>query len=159
MKDRFEIIRELKKYFEIRELVGPETYKRHENRSWKFFSTDILLALLIIRENLNLPITINTWHRGGRFTQRGLRSNIQNMFRQLTKSGKLYLSGHVLGEAFDFDVQGLDAMYVRLWIERHEHLFPMHIRLEDFKNGQPISWVHLDTIQEEQNPKVYRFNV
>jgi hypothetical protein len=157
--DRFEVIKELKKYFLIQELVGPHTYKRHGERAWKFFSTDSLRMLLIIRVCIGRSITVNTWHKGGVFSQRGLRSNVQNIFRQITKSLKLYLSGHVLGEAFDFDVSGMTAVEVRSWIIVNQHLFPIKIRLENLKNGKPISWVHADTIQEEHNPKIYQFNV
>lgn len=156
---RDEVIRDLKQYFDISELVGPETHRVHGERAWKFFSTDALEALLITRVNIGRKITINNWAWGGKFTQRGLRSNLQNIFRQLTKTLKLYLSGHVLGEAFDFDVDGMTAEEVRDWIKGNEHLYPMRIRLEHKKNGKPITWVHLDTIQELHNPKVYFFNV
>lgn len=153
------VIRDLKEYFDISELVGPETHKRHGERAWKFFSTDALQALLITRVNIDRKITVNTWAWGGRFSQRGLRTNVQNILRQLTKSLKLYLSGHVLGEAFDFDVEGMTAVEVRQWIYDNRHLYPMRIRLERNKNGSPITWVHLDTIQELHNPPVYFFDV
>tara|TARA_R110002012_G_scaffold321558_1_gene549837 strand:+ start:256 stop:732 length:477 start_codon:yes stop_codon:yes gene_type:complete len=157
--EREQIIIKLKNYFFIHELVGKTTYKIHGERAWKFFSTDSLHALLITREGIARPMTINTWMRGGKFSQRGLRSNVQDIFRQMFKSQKLYLSGHVLGEAFDFDVKGMSAESVRGWIIDHDYKYPMKIRLEHKKNGKPINWVHLDTIQEIHNPKVYLFNV
>lgn len=157
--NRDNIIKRLKNYFEIYELVGKATYKIHGERAWKFFSTDALHALLITREGIGRPMTVNTWRNGGRFSQRGLRTNLQNIFRQFFRSGKLYLSGHVLGEAFDFDVKGMSAESVRGWIIDHAYKYPMKIRLENLKNGRPINWVHLDTIQEVRNPKVYLFNV
>ena len=156
---RDEIINRLQEYFKIHELVGPYTYKQHGNRAWRFFSTDALHALLITREGIKRPMIVNNYKWGGKFSQRGLRSNLQNIFRQMFKSFKLYLSGHVLGEAFDFDVQGMSASEVRQWILSNSHLYPMKIRLEYKKNGKEINWVHLDTIHEEHNPKVYLFNV
>lgn len=156
---RQDIIFELQKYFKIYELVGKTTYKIHKDRSWKFFSTEALWMLLIIRKNINKPMTINTWFWGGKFSQRGLRSNVQNIFRQMFMSLKLYLSGHVLGEAFDFDVKGMTAPEVRVWIKENQHLFPFKIRLERNKNGKPINWVHADTIQENHNPLIYEFDV
>lgn len=159
MSNREEIEQELKKYFLTQELVGKYTYKKHGNRSWKFFSTEALNMLLIIREGLNKPITVNNWHKKGRFSQRGLRSNMQNIFRQMFWSRKLYLSGHVLGEAFDFDVKGMSANDVRKWILDNDNLFPFKIRLESKKRGKFINWVHIDCIQEVKNPKVYLFNV
>lgn len=156
---RDDVISRLKNYFVIQELVGPETYKKHKDRAWKFFSTDILECLLITREGLGKPITINTWHKGGKFKQRGLRSNIQQIVRRYTKLLKLYLSGHPLGEAFDFDVEGMSPVQVRMWIVKNQHLYPCRIRLERRKKGKPITWVHMDTIQELHNPKVYFFDV
>ena len=156
---RDRIIAELMGYFRVYELVGPRTYRKHGERAWKFFSTDALEALLITRKGIDKPFTVNTWKWGGRFTQRGLRSNIQNLARQMTKSFKLYLSAHPLGEGFDFDVEGMSAVEVRKWIVQNQHLYPTRIRLERNKNGKPISWTHLDTIQELHNPKVYLFDV
>lgn len=156
---RQEIIFELKNYFKIYELVGKWTYKIHKDRAWKFFSTEALHMLLIIRKNIDKPMTINNWFWGGKFSQRGLRTNLQNIFRQMFLSSKLYLSGHVLGEAFDFDVKGMTAPEVREWIKSNSDLFPFKIRLERLKNGKQINWVHVDTIQELQNPKVYEFDV
>lgn len=156
---RDKTIKELKKYFQIYELVGPKTYNVHGERAWKFFSTDALECLLITRVGIGKPFTINNWFWGGKFSQRGLRSNVQNMLRQLTKSLKLYLSGHVLGEAFDFDVEGMSAIQVRSWIWENRNKYPCRIRLERNKGGKPINWVHLDTIQELHNPKIYFFNV
>ena len=157
--NRFDVIKELKKYFKIYELVGPQTYKKHGERAWRFFSTDALLMLLITRENLKRPMTINNWFWGGPFSQRGLRTNIQNLFRQITKSFKLYLSGHVLGEAFDFDVEEMTAEEVRQWVLENQHRYPSKIRMEHLKNGKPINWVHMDAIQEEHNMKVHLFDV
>ena len=157
--NREEIINRLKKYFIIQELVGRITYRIHKDRAWKFFSTESLYMLLILREGIGKPITINTWHRGGKFSQRGLRTNVQNIFKQFFTSGKLYLSGHVLGEAFDLDVKEMSASSVREWIVINQYLFPFKIRLEQNKRGEEISWVHIDCIQESKNPKIYFFNV
>ena len=115
--------------------------------------------LLTIRKGIDKPVTINNWHKGGKFQQRGLRTNLQNIFSQMFKSRKLYLSGHVLGEAFDMDVSGLTASQVRKWIQNNSYLFPFKIRLEYKKRGKEITWVHVDCIQEDRNPKIYLFNV
>ena len=88
--------------------------------------------------------------------QRGLRHNKSVMVR---RKDSIYLSAHMFGKAVDFDVQGMDATEVRAWIIKNANLLPCKVRLENKKKGKPISWVHLDVIQEEQNPKVYLFNV
>lgn len=153
------VINKLKSRFRIQELVGKRTYKKHGDRAWKFFSFRLLHTLWILRKEIGRPITINTWHKGGRFSQRGLRTNVQDIFRGFFMSLRLYLSAHVLGEAIDFDVEGMTAEEVRNWIIRNQSKFPYKIRLEHKKNGKPIKWVHLDVLEEPQNPHIYLFNV
>lgn len=149
---RYKTIEALKKYFKITELVDKEVYAIHGERAWKFFDTDLLKALLIIRTKLGKPIYIN---RDG-LQQRGLRHNRSSM---VVGKKNPYLSAHMMGKAIDFDVLGMDAEDVRLWIKKNFFLFDFKIRLEHKIKGKPISWVHLDTIDEEQNEKVYLFNI
>ena len=143
--NRNEILDELKNYFDISELVGHKTHTRYGERAFRFFTTNILHALLIVRKGLDLPITVN----GNGMEQRGLRTNIQPIVKNKTS---LYISAHILGRAFDFDVKGMTAGEVRNWIVENSNLFPFKIRLED-----GVSWVHLDTIDEPQNPNVHLF--
>ena len=154
-----EILQGIKKYFSIKELVGRETYNRYGDRSWRFLDLRLLETILIIRKTINKPFTINTWYKGGRFDERGLRDNVQDILKNKTIKGSLYLSAHVLGKALDFTVEGMTAEEVRDWIIANQHILPYKIRLEHKKNGKPITWVHLDVIFELHNPKVYLFNV
>lgn len=147
--DRSEIIRELKQYFKISELVGSKTNSTYGERAFRFFGTNILHALLIVRENIGNPITVN----GRGMEQRGLRTNIQPIVKSKSDRDRLYISAHIQGRAFDFDVKGMTAQEVRDWIVANENLFPFKIRLED-----GVTWVHMDDIDEEKNPKVYLFN-
>ena len=78
MTDR-QILSEIKKYFIVQELVGRRTYEKYGLGSWKFLDFRLLWALLIVRTNLNKRIFINNWHKGGRYSQRGLRSNVQQI--------------------------------------------------------------------------------
>lgn len=152
MTDR-QILSEIKKYFIVQELVGRRTYEKYGLGSWKFLDFRLLWALLIVRTNLNKRIFINNWHKGGRYSQRGLRSNVQQIFQSFFKKLKLYLSGHILGKGIDFDVEGMTAEEVRTWIIENEDLFPFKIRLE-----KGVDWVHMDVIQDESKPKIYLFN-
>ena len=153
---RDEVIIRLKNYFSISELVDEIVFAKHGERAWRFFDTDLLKCLLIVREGLNKPITINTWVWGGRFSQRGLRHNLSPMVKS---KSRLYLSAHMLGKAVDFDVKGMSATQVRTWIKSNPELFACKIRLEENLRGKEINWVHLDTIHEEKNPKIYLFDV
>lgn len=147
------VIKKLSKYFAPYELVGREAWNRHGSGVWKFFDIRILECILIIRENLGKPITANTWMNGGDLDERGLRTNVQEIFKGHFQRGHLYLSGHVLGKALDFDVKGMAAEQVRNWIVNNADLFPCKIRLES-----GVSWVHLDVIQDPTKPKIYMFN-
>lgn len=149
-----EILRGIRKYFSIYELVGRATYRKYGEGAWRFLDIRALHMLLIVREGVGRPITVNDWKWGGRFAQRGLRTNIQQLFWGYFKRKKLYLSAHVLGKGFDFDVEGMSAEDVRRWIIEHAELFPFKVRLE-----AGVSWVHVDVIQDESKPKVYEFHV
>jgi len=157
MNRRKVIITELKQFFSVQELVSRRVYDRYSERSWKFLDTDLLECLLIVRKNLGRPMTINTWNYGGTKQQRGLRENLSHLVSNKTRAGKLYLSAHTMGKAVDFVVKGLTAEEVRMIIK--DMTFPCKIRLEHHMNGEPISWVHLDTVDEDHNPDVYFFDV
>ena len=151
------IIKELKAYFDIRELVGKSTYKKYGERAWIFLDYRLLWFLLIIRVELNSSITVNNWHIGGKFSQRGLRTNVQQIFKYFFKIRRLYLSGHVMGKAVDFDVKGLEADEVRMWMAQNKDLFPFKIRVEESKDGEPITWNHVDVFTDPELPNIYFF--
>ncbi len=159
MEKRERIINEIKEFFVIEELVGEATFKKHGERAWKFLDDDLLECILVVRVNLGKPMTINNWKWGGKFSQRGLRTIVQQLVKNMFFKNKLYLSAHLFGKAVDFDVQGMTAVEVRKWMVKNAHLFPVKIRLENLLKGKPISWVHMDTFYEQKNPKVYLFNV
>jgi len=146
----------IKDYFCVEELVDKTVFDKYGQSSWKFIDKTILETLLIIREGIGFPMTINNWKWGGRFSQRGLRHNQSQLVKSKTR---LYLSAHIFGKAFDFDVQGMTAVDVRKWIVENADLFPYKVRLERNMNGKPISWVHIDTMSDDSKPKVYQFDV
>lgn len=146
----------IKNYFKIQELVDREVYSIHGDSAWKFIDEKLLKCLLIVRKGLDRSIKVNDWSFGGSMQQRGLRHNRSSM---VIGKKSIYLSAHMMGKAVDFNVSGMESTEVRKWIQDNAELFPCKIRLENKLNGKPISWVHLDVIQEEKNPKVYLFNV
>lgn len=158
MEDK-KIYEEIKEYFKIQEFVSPKVYKKYGEGAWQFLCPRLLHTVLIVRKELGKPMTINTWAFGGKFSQRGLRSNLGSIFMSKFKKGVLYLSGHVLGKAVDFDVKGMTANQVRDWLVENADKLPYKIRLENKLKGKYISWVHLDVMWKESNPKVYKFNV
>jgi hypothetical protein len=146
----------IKDYFGAKELVDPTVYRKYGDSSIQFICPMLQETLFILRHNLKKPITINNWAFGGRLTQRGLRTNVSAM---VLNKNFLYLSAHMLGKAVDFDVKGMTACEVRQWIVDNADLFPYQIRLERNLKGKPISWIHLDIIQDESKPKIYLFDV
>lgn len=145
--NRDEIIRELHRFFQIRELVCEHTHAEWGERSWQFLDTDYLHALLVIRRDiLQQPMTCNQ----GNANQRGLRCNLCQIVKD---KDKLYLSSHVLGKAGDFTVKGLTAQEARSRIRQNAHLLPCNIRMEG-----GVNWLHFDVLpQFGINAKVYEF--
>lgn len=145
---REEIIRELHKYFQIRELVCEHTHSKWGERSWQFLDTKYLACLLVIRRDiLQLPMICN--HDGA--NQRGLRCNRCKLVKD---KSDVYLSSHVLGKAGDFTVQGITAQEARHRIRDMAHLLPCPIRMEG-----GVSWLHFDVLpQFGITAKIYEFS-
>ena len=143
-------------YFCIEELVDKTVFDKYGQSAWKFIDETIIETLIIIREGIGFPMTINNWKWGGSFSQRGLRTNMSSLVKNKTS---LYLSAHIFGKAVDFDVQGMTAVEVREWIVANADLFPHKVRLERNMNGKPINWVHCDCLSDDSKPKIYQFDV
>lgn len=147
-----EVVKNLKEYFVIEELVDRTVFNKYGERAWRFFDRRLLDNLLWIRTNINKSMTINNWLWGGSFDERGLRTNISDLVKRKTR---LYLSAHLRGGAVDFDVKGMTAQEVRDWLVANADGLPHKIRVEETLNGKKISWVHIDVDDESKNPKVY----
>jgi hypothetical protein len=147
MMNREQIIRELHKFFQVRELVCSHVFSKWGERSWQFLSTDYLHNLLVIRRDiLQMPMVCN--HDGAE--QRGLRCNMCKMVKEKKAA---YLSSHILGRAGDFSVQGLTAQEARSRIRTMQNLLPYPMRMEG-----GVSWLHIDTLpQFGITEKVYEF--
>ena len=144
---RDEIIRELREFFQIRELVCPHTHSEWDERSWQFLDTAFLHNLLVIRRDiLKAPMTCNH----GTQLQRGLRCN---MCELVSQKDEVYLSSHLFGKAGDFTVKGMTAQEARQRIKDNAHLLPYPIRME-----AGVSWLHFDVLpQYGINAKIYEF--
>lgn len=135
--NREEIIKELKQFFSIEELVCDHTYSRWRENSWQFLDTSYLACLLSIRRDiLQVPMTCNS----SSAHQRGLRCN---MCRLVRSKSSVYLSSHILGKAGDFTVKGMSAEDARKKIIANADLLPFRIRLEG-----KVSWLHFDTLPQ-----------
>lgn len=132
------IIETFRKYFALKEVVDHQTLSRDGDKAWGYFDLRLLEVLIWIREGLGIPLVINTKTQ----QQRGLRTNICEIVKQKTLAGILYISGHLLGKAVDFNAAGnrMTAEQIRQWIRDHIDKCPWPIRLE-----KDVNWVHVDT--------------
>lgn len=146
---REEIITELRRFFDIDELVCKHTLAKWGDKAWQFLATDYLHALLIIRRDiLQRPMYCN----GYGMSQRGLRCNMCPIVKE---KDAVYLSSHILGRAGDFTVEGMTAKEARTLIKANAHLLPCNIRMEG-----GVTWLHIDTLpQTGVTDKVYIFYV
>lgn len=144
---RDQIIRELREFFQIRELVCKHTHSKWGERSWQFLDTAYLHNLLVIRRDiLQAPMVCNH----GSQLQRGLRCNRCGLVAQ---KDAVYLSSHVLGKAGDFTVQGMTAQEARSLIRNSANLLPYPLRMEG-----GVTWLHIDVLpQFGINEKIYEF--
>lgn len=144
---RNEILSEVKKYFDIDELVCDHTYKKWGENAWQFLDTDFLHCLLIIRRNI---LRRAMYCNGNHQHQRGLRCN---MCPTVKGKAAVYLSSHLFGKAGDFTIPGMSAEEARQQIKANADLFPCNVRIEG-----GVSWLHFDVLpQSGITQKVYEF--
>ena len=134
---REEIIRALREFFEVKELVCDHTFDEWGEHAWQFLDTDYLHALLVIRRDiLKAPMICNT----STAHQRGLRCNLCQLVRD---KDAIYLSAHVLGKAGDFTVSGMTAHEARELIKKNVDKLPCRIRME-----AGVTWLHFDVLPQ-----------
>lgn len=143
------ILTEIRKFFDIGELVCDHALQGWGANAWQFLDTDFLHCLLLIRRDiLRRPMCCNDHAAGAH--QRGLRCNMCPMVRGKTA---VYLSAHLLGKAGDFTVQGMTADEARRTIVAGGHLLPCNVRIEG-----GVGWLHFDVLpQTGITQKVYEF--
>lgn len=149
--NRDEIIEELQKYFNIKELVCPHVFKKHGERSWMFLSTLYLHTLLVLRTKiLKVPLVCNT----KMLTQRGLRCNLCDIIQEKTDADIVYLSAHHLGIGGDLSSPEMTAEEMRKKIEEKQDLLPYPVRIE-----LKVNWLHIDCYDDIDNDnKITYFN-
>ena len=149
--ERNDIINDLKKYFAIKELVCPHTYKRYGESSWKFIDTESLHTLLILRTKiLQVPLVCNNYSLN--LTQRGLRCNLCELCKEKNIKNTLYISAHSNGKGFDLTSPKMSAEEMRQKIKEKEHLLPYPVRIE-----KDVTWLHIDCYDEGNGSKITYF--
>lgn len=150
--DRDEVLREIKQYFDIEELVCNHVLERWGEDAWQFLDTIFLANLLRLRRDvIQRPMYCNN-HKKGVY-QRGLRCNLCELVKEKDRP---YLSAHVLGKGADFSIEGVvdarDMEYMRKRVRLLPGAFISPIRME--KN---TSWLHFDVMPNPYGQKIYEF--
>ena len=149
---RDELIKEVKKYFQLKELVCPHVLNTFGDNAWQFISTELLSIIYTLRTQIiKKPMIINSYDNN--LTQRGLRCNICQLCKDKTSSNKIYISSHSLGKAIDFTVNDMSAEEVRNLIRSNIDKFEYPIRLE-----RDVNWVHIDSYTVDGVTKLVEFN-
>jgi len=138
-------------FFELKELVSEQVYKRYGKQAWDFFDPRLIKTIDFLKSHYDWTITINDWSWGGSLQQRGFRANLDPLVKNKTDQNKLYCSAHGRGQGVDFNVKGLSAEKIRQILIEDHNLLPYNVRIED-----GVSWVHLDVV--DKNVKVYLFS-
>lgn len=135
-------LKEFKKYFDLREVVSQQVYKRYGEQAWQFFDPRLLEVVVWLRRSMGIPLVCNNWATGGTLSQRGYRSNLEPIVLEKTKKGQLYCSAHCNGMGIDLSSGRANASAIRQWIRTHINECPHPIRLENDKSAP--TWVHID---------------
>lgn len=146
--ERNQIISELKKYFNIKELVCNHTYNKFGEASWQFLDTKLLHTLLVLRtEIFNTPMVVNY----GKSYQRGLRCNMCELVKS---KSKIYLSAHILGKAVDVSMKTITGAQARELVKKYQDKLPYPVRIE-----KDVNWLHIDVRNtHNNNSKVIEVN-
>ena len=150
--ERNAILKEIKQYFDIEELVCNHVLERWDEEAWQFLDTGFLANLLALRRDvIQRPMYCNN-HKKGVY-QRGLRCNLCELVKEKDRP---YLSAHVLGKAGDFSIEGVSGTHqmglMRKRIKLYPVAFPVPLRLEG-----DVSWLHVDVMPTPTGQKIYEF--
>jgi len=134
------------KHFVTQELVYPEIYRKLGDKALLLMSDKILITADKLRDFFGVPVTINNWHTGGQFQNRGLRDKNSSV-------GALK-SEHKLGNALDLDVQGKTSEQVRKIIlaNKNNEAFKFITRME-----LKVNWTHIDCKDIGNTPRIFCF--
>lgn len=129
--NREEILAQIKRFFDVEELVCDHTFAKWGEKSWQFLDTNFLHCLLIIRRDiLKVPMYCN----GRTAHQKGLRCNMC----QLVKEKKaVYLSSH----CFDTETEVLTTDG---WKHHNE-----------IKDSDTLYSLNMDTMVVEKKPVAF----
>lgn len=126
----------MENYFKTQEFVSKTIYTQWGEKALWFIDPRIRKLANFTRKFFNKPVTINNWHTGGAFDQRG--------FREPESTVGAKLSQHRFGRAIDINVSGMTSNQVYDTILANEKVF-MDAGLTCLEDKvDTVSWTHLD---------------
>lgn len=135
------------RYFDIKELVSKQVYKKFGEQAWMFFGPDEKDDLDTIREANGAGIIINNWATGGTLSQCGFRCNLDPLVISKTN---IYCSSHMMGKGFDLhDSLGRNSRLYSIVEELIKHKKLKAFRRLESLNSTP-GWVHVDSFDSDQ---------
>ncbi len=138
-----------KSYDSLAKQVLPEhIYKKEGVAGLRHMDERIIITIDALRKEIDKPITVNSWAWGGDRNASGYRDAVY--YGTLQKYADS-TSQHKSGRALDFQVAGMTASDVRLFILENKEKFPYIRFLEvgPLANGQRMNWVHIDCRMQE----------
>ena len=149
------------KYFDTHEIASLYVCNINSPSAiYGMFDERLKDLIVWVREGIGRPMYANNWiiyeklkqtnPRLTKFEQRGIRvKDDPDCKRQkfVTKSA------HFEGKALDFDVQGMTAQQVRVWLYDNQDSAPIRFRVE-----KGVNWVHVDVMPHKASDKAYFFN-
>ena len=149
------------KYFETYEIASSYVCNINAPSTiYGMFDERLKDLIVWVREGIGRPIYANNWilyeklkqanPRLVKFEQRGYRTNDDPDCKRQKFATK---SAHFEGKALDFDVQGMTAQQVRVWLYDNQDSAPIRFRVE-----KGVNWVHVDVMPHKASDKAYFFN-
>jgi hypothetical protein len=134
------------RHFLVEEFLPPDLYNQFGERGlYLLMDPRILWTMDALRDHFGVPITVNNYHSGGQFQQRGFRSDL---------SVGALLSQHRYGRACDFDIKGIFAEKFRQTAAAGELTEPLKY-ITRIEAG--VHWCHIDVAAVDSD-KIVFFN-
>ena len=151
----------INEYFVAQEFLSETDYeqlmslpeKMRLNTFFKLVDKRLINILTYLRKESNSPITVNNWHKGGKFQWRGLRT------KTCTIGAKHSAHRKVPCAAVDFDIKDYTDDEVKAFvIKREKKLYALGCRRMESAAFAP-TWCHLDLVTKRgYRDKIYIFN-
>lgn len=137
--------------FDIREFVSKATYERNGDDSVKFIDPKIIQLAEFLRKYFGEAVTINNWHTGGNFQNRG--------FRDFDSSVGGQNSMHRQGKAFDCNIKGFTIAELHKAILKDQITFYNAglRRIESLEDAP--TWLHCDIKETGLKNQIQVFKV